>query len=159
MLEGFPVAMSPAPLYKHQRVAVTLSYELEHSIRKAKCKKCKVCEPVDYKVAEDTILQPDVLILCGKMTKSFLDFPPAFVAEILSRSTALRDLNTKYEIYQKMKVKYYMIVDTDKETLDLYELKNKKYELVQHDYKQPFLFIFNDDCKIEVVLDEIWANI
>ncbi len=158
LLKGHPIAMSPAPLYKHQRVALTLSFELELAIRKTKCKKCKVCEPVDYKISSDTVVQPDVLVLCKKMTKQFLDFPPIFVAEILSPSTALRDLNGKFKIYQKQGIKYYMIVDSKKETFDLYEIKRKKYSLVKHDFKQPYLLTF-DDCKIEVVLNEIWANI
>ena len=158
LLEGHPIAMSPMPMPKHQRVAVTLTTEFELAIRQAKCKKCKVYQPLDYKISEDTLLQPDMLIVCKKMTKSFLDFPPLFVAEILSPSTALRDLNTKFEIYQNQGVRYYLIVDSEKESFDLYEILDQRYLLVSYDYTRPYLFAF-DDCKIEVVLNEIWENI
>lgn len=146
LIEGIPYAMSPAPIPAHQRIASELRTELMLALRKVNCKKCKAYDPLDYKISEDTVLEPDILIVCCEIKKNFLDFPPALVVEILSPSTALKDRHTKYELYQQQGVKYYLIVDVDKKTIEVYELKNGKYEL-QLQNNSP-LFNLADDCII-----------
>src|SRR4051812_17117512 len=81
LIEGHPIAMSPTPVPKHQRIATALKAEFYNSLKNSKCKKCFAYDPVDYKITEDTILVPDALIVCGEITKKYLDFAPALVAE------------------------------------------------------------------------------
>lgn len=146
LIDGIAYAMSPAPFPAHQRVASEINTELTFALRKSNCKSCRVYHPIDYKISEDTVLEPDILIVCGEIKKKFLDFPPALVVEILSPSTALKDRHTKYELYQQQGVKYYLIVDVDKKTVEVYELKSGKYEL-QPQNNSP-LFNVDDDCII-----------
>ncbi|CAN5628132.1 hypothetical protein BH10BAC3_BH10BAC3_29120 [soil metagenome] len=134
LIDGIPIAMSPLPVPKHQRIASAINYEFVSAIKKSKCKKSAVYEPLDYKVADDTILQPDILIVCGNILKPFLDFPPSLVVEILSPSTALRDRHTKFGIYESAGVKYYLIVDAEKELIELNELQNGKYVQIEDDF-------------------------
>lgn len=159
LLEGHPIAMSPAPMPKHQRISAYLKAEFIFALKGKNCKNCKVYDPLDYKIAEDTIYQPDMLIVCGKILKKFLDFPPVFVAEVLSPSTALRDRNTKSETYKKQGVRYYLIVEPDKESFELYHLEDDAYTLVNHDYNTPYLFHLENGCTISVILNELWENI
>ncbi len=156
LIDGIPHAMSPAPVPKHQRIASALNYEFVGAVKKAKCKHCFVYEPLDYKVAENTIIQPDLLVVCGKIEKKFLDFPPSLVVEILSPSTALKDRHTKFGIYEANGVKYYIIVDIDKELFELYELNAGKYTAVEIDFKQPIDFILDDGCTINVSFGDVW---
>jgi Uma2 family endonuclease len=146
LIEGIPHAMSPTPFPEHQRVAAEIRTELMLALRKTNCKKCKAYDPVDYKITDDTILEPDILIVCGEIRKKYLDFPPALVAEILSPSTALKDRHTKYEIYQQQGIKYYLIVDIDKRTIEAYHLQNKSYQLLPND--SPYEFILEENCTI-----------
>lgn len=146
LIDGIPYAMSPAPTPNHQRVSAKMISKFEIALEASSCKKCRVYQPIDYKIAEDTILQPDILIVCGEITKSYLDFPPALVVEILSPSTALKDRHTKYELYQQQGVKYYLIVDIDKKIIEVYELKNNSYHLLPND--SPYEFILDDSCSI-----------
>jgi Uma2 family endonuclease len=157
LMDGHPIAMSPMPVPKHQWVAASLKGEFFIAIKNTKCKHCRVYDPLDYKIAEDTILQPDMLIVCREITKKFLDFPPVLVVEVLSPSTVLRDRNTKFEKYQQQGVKYYLMVDIDRETFELYELQDEEYVLVNHDYNQPINFTLDDGCSIQVTLAEIWG--
>ena len=76
---------------------------------------------MDWKIAEDTIVQPYVLIVCKKIEKKFLDFPPLLVVEVLSPSTTSKDRGEKMELYQMQKVKYYLIVDTDFKKVEIYQ--------------------------------------
>ena len=127
LIEGHPIAMSPAPIPAHQRAAAELITELTLALRESRCKKCKVYDSLDYKIFNDTILVPDIMIICGEVKKKYLDFPPSLVVEILSPSTALRDRHTKYELYQQQSVKYYLIIDADKKNIEVYTLQEEQY--------------------------------
>ena len=81
---------------------------------------------VDVKIEEDTILQPDALIVCSPIHKKFLDFLATLVIEILSDATALKDRHTKFSLYQNFSS------------------------------EKTFIFLLSDDCKIDVVFKNIW---
>jgi Uma2 family endonuclease len=153
LIDGFPIAMSPSPLPKHQRISAALIIAFGSALKN--CKKCKVYDPVDYKVADDIVLQPDILIVCKEISKNYLDFPPSLVIEILSPSTALRDRHTKYEIYEQQGIKYYLIADPEKNTIEVYQLKNKKYSLLASPDDE-YNFIFDEDCSAVINCKEIW---
>ena len=154
LIEGYPFAMSPTPIPEHQRIASEMRTELVLALRKALCKKCRAYDPIDYKISNDTILEPDILIVCGEIPKKYLDFPPALVVEILSPATTLKDRHTKYELYQQQEVNYYLIVDIDKKTIEVFHLQNGKYEL------QPagsYKFQLEDDCTIHPDFSSIFT--
>lgn len=157
LIDGVPYAMSPAPVPLHQFIATDLVAEFRESLKNANCSGCKATIYLDYKVADDTILQPDVLILCGKITRKFLDFPPALVVEILSPSTALKDRNNKFLVYQTQRIPYYLIIDPDKATIEIYKLnQEQKYSPENFDPALPYHFTLTDACGISVVLNNIW---
>jgi len=156
LIGGLPFAMSPAPTPRHQWLLINIATELKNAIKNAKCKQCKVYDFIDVKIEEDTILQPDCSIVCKPITKKFLDFPASLVVEILSPATALKDRHTKFSIYEKFGMKYYMIVDEEKEDVEIYLLKNSQYISQKVTSKKPFTFSLEDDCKIEVLLQNIW---
>lgn len=154
LIEGIPYAMSPLPVPKHQRIGGNLFTEFRLALKA--CKNiCKVYQPLDFKVKDDTILQPDMLVVCGPIIKKFLDFPPALVAEILSPSTDLKDRHTKFEIYQSEGVQYFLIISCDIESVEIYELKNGLYELKDSGREVEFNFQF-EDCKVSIRFSEIW---
>jgi Uma2 family endonuclease len=154
LIEGHPIAMSPMPMPEHQRVATEIRGEFWLALKNSGCKTCKAYDPVDFKISDDTILQPDVLIVCGKIYKSFLDFPPVLIAEVLSTSTEDRDRNVKFDFYEQEGVKYYLMVDIKKRIIEIYELINAKYQL--QSYEESFTFHLNDDCTITPQFENIW---
>ena len=155
LIEGHPIAMSPTPVPAHQRAAAEIRTEITLALRKADCKRCKAYDPLDYKISEDTILVPDILIVCGEIKKKYLDFPPVLIVEILSPSTALKDRHTKYELYEQQGVKYYLIADTDKKLIEVYELREKKYELRPANSSADF--VLTADCSIAPDLSNVFA--
>lgn len=157
LIEGIPYAMSPAPIPQHQFIASDLVAEFIDAIKKANCKDCKATIYLDYKVSDDTILQPDVLIVCGKIGEKFLDFPPALVVEILSPSTALKDRNNKYIIYEKQQIPYYLIIDPGNNLIEIFKLNSDhKYSPETFDPAMPYKFVLKDGCGIDITLANIW---
>lgn len=156
LIDGIPFAMSPAPSPRHQWLVANIIFEFKKAIKESNCKHCKVYDFIDVKIEEDTILQPDVSVVCKSIDKNFLDFPAALVVEILSDSTALKDRITKFSIYEKFGIKYYMIVDQEKNELEIFCLENSKYVLQKNPSNATFTFYLEDDCKIEILLKNIW---
>lgn len=153
VIDGIPYAMSPALLPNHQIIAVRLSAEFLNQLKQ--CRKCQVYQPIDYIIADDSILQPDMLIVCGEIKKKFLDFAPALVTEILSPSTALKDRYTKFAIYQSKGIKYYLIIDPDNKEAEVYKLDDAVYSLQQKGNSFAYEFLI-EDCKAIVNFGEIW---
>lgn len=102
---------------KHQIIANALGTEFGIALKR--CKRCKAMQPVDYKIGDDIVVQPDLLVVCKPILKSYLDFAPLLVAEILSPATALKDRHTKFQIYQQQQIRYCIIISP--------ELKLQKY--------------------------------
>lgn len=153
LIEGMPYAMSPLPVPEHQRVCLKLSFLFEEAL--SGCKKCTVYPPLDWKVSEDTIVQPDVLIVCKKIEKKYLDFPPVLVIEVLSPATAAKDRGEKMEIYQSKKVKYYLIVDARFKKIEIYELIDNKYKPAFFT-TQSFDFTFEENCSAILNFSKVW---
>ena len=78
VIEGIPYAMTPMPSPKLQSIASRLSNIFIEAIEASNCN-CTVYQPIDVKIAENTIVNPDILIVCKPIKKQFLDFPPELV--------------------------------------------------------------------------------
>jgi Uma2 family endonuclease len=157
LIYGIPYAMSPLPNYEHQRINTKLlnlfSKSLEH------CDKCEAIMPIDWKVSEDIIVQPDVSVICHGINNSFeqfLNFVPSIIVEILSPSTAKKDTTLKYEIYESQGVKYYIIVNPIKKIVEIFQLsENSKYEKVKETADEAFDFEL-EECNFSLDFKEIW---
>lgn len=78
--------------------------------------------------------EPDVVFFDKTKSKDFKKgmwkFPiPDLVVEVVSKSTEQRDRGLKFEDYEAHGVKEYWIVDAEKETVEQYILKSKKFDL------------------------------
>lgn len=154
LIIGIPYAMSPSPIAKHQRIATSLSGEFYSQLKQ--CELCNVYQQLDYKIAEDTVVQPDIIIACGNMQdKKFVDFPPSLVVEVLSPSTALKDRHIKYPIYERQGVKYFLIISPEKEVVEIYELTDGEYDLKFKGHSTIFDFDF-DNCSARIDFNQIW---
>ncbi|TAD90639.1 MAG: Uma2 family endonuclease [Bacteroidetes bacterium] len=156
LIDGIPHAMSPAPLPKHQKICMSLGAVLYNAVKDMGCKKCTVSTPLDYLIAEDTIVQPDVLIYCSEVRTPYLEDTPVLVVEVSSPSTALKDRHTKYSLYEKSGVKYYLIIQPEPEKITLFLLDNGSYTIVKDEHAFQFQFQLDENCTIEVDFSEIW---
>lgn len=154
LIDGMPYAMSPAPVPNHQRINGKLWSLIDVCLR-SYCDKCEVFLPIDWKINENTVVQPDVLIVFKKIEKKYLDFAPVLVAEIVSPSTAYKDRHEKFELYEQEGVPYYLIVDPQFKKIDMYVLTEGKY-ILSTASASAALFTFADGCSFAANLENIW---
>ena len=92
------------------------------------CKRCKVLLPIDWKISDETVVQPDNSVICHNPTnEAYITKAPKIIFEILSKSTAKKDKELKYKLYEQEGVSYYIIVDPTQEIAKVYELLNGRY--------------------------------
>ena len=112
LIHGHPHAMAPSPVGAHQYVMMKLGYWINKKLEELGCSGCFVLGEIDYIVSDDTVLKPDVALVCGKLPK-YIKTPPVAIFEIISPATKLRDEITKKEIYTKAGVKNLFLVYPD----------------------------------------------
>ena len=126
LFDGIAVAMSPAPMRKHQSLASEIIYSIREQLDD--CPECEVLGEVDYKISDDTLLRPDIVLTCGETNDTYLTKAPQIIVEIISKSTAKRDEIYKFDIYEAEKVNYYIIIYPDDLIAKVYKLDGKKYD-------------------------------
>jgi len=151
LIDGVPYAMAPAPYPKHQQIIGRIYIEFEKNL---KCidKNCEFyISPVDWKIDENTVVQPDVALFCENPKKQYFTKTPPIVVEVLSKSTAYKDVTTKFELYQREGVLFYIIIEPNSEVSDIFKLVGGKYELMKKATKEDrYIFELNEDCTTEV---------
>ena len=128
LIRGVPYAMTPLPRPRHQRLSGRIHYLLEEALEEAGCPECVALLPVDWKISEDTVVQPDNLVYCGELPEEdFITKPPVVIFEVLSPSTARKDRILKFALYEEAGVKYYVLVDPDRNEAEVFRLKEERY--------------------------------
>ena len=64
LIEGVPVAMSPSPFGPHERIVAEFVKSFGSQIDQQGCD-CRVYAGLDWIVSNDTVVRPDVMVVCG----------------------------------------------------------------------------------------------
>ena len=156
LIRGFPVAMAPSPVRTHQNLLAMFAYELNKNL--LECNECEVLVEEDYIVEDDTILRPDVSVVCDEKN-DFITKAPEIVVEVVSKSTAKRDEKIKFEIYEKELVKYYILAYPDRLMAKVYKNINAKF-IKMGDYSTQTLKLEeNLRCNVEINFDTIFKKL
>lgn len=102
--------MAPSPDVAHQSTIMNLGACLRNFFRGKPCR--VLAAPMDVKLAEDTVVQPDVMVVCDAQQNkgSHIAGPPALVVEVHSKSTWRHDRLRKLHLYAQYGVcEYWMI--------------------------------------------------
>ncbi len=155
LFDGFPVAMSPAPTITHQAIAYEISRQLGNSVED--CERCLVLGEEDYKLADDTILRPDVVLICDEPNEAYITKAPELIVEVVSKSTAKNDEGYKFQKYEAEKVTYYVIVYPDDLYAKVYKLKDGKYDK-QGDFSRETYDFEETLCKVSINFDRVFKR-
>lgn len=110
----------------------------------------------------DTVVQPDLFVLCGKSKrdKRGVKGAPQLVIEILSPSTQVHDCFVKLNLYQQAGVPEYWIIDPESKTVNVLILGDNGIFQIPKVYKQTDTIKVSvlDGCVIELepVFAEEW---
>jgi Uma2 family endonuclease len=151
LLYGYPYQLLPSPSPKHSLVLINFIVQGKNSMKNNDNCNCLLFTELDWKISEDTVVRPDMMVICGETSSNYLEFPPVLVLEVLSPTNIRQDRVVKFELYKEQGVKYYIISDYLNQKTEVFELINKQYQLVQKN-----TFLLDENCKITFDFDEIW---
>ncbi|RLD69662.1 MAG: Uma2 family endonuclease [Bacteroidetes bacterium] len=141
LFKGRISKMSPAPSSSHQGVISNLLYDFLSLVRNKKSKhNCKIfTAPFDVRLPLydkiqnkeiTTVVQPDIVVVCDKdkIDERGCLGAPDLVVEVLSKSTAKKDVDTKFHLYEEAGVKEYWIVSPGEHVVTTWKLgENNKF--------------------------------
>ena len=154
LIHGVPYAMTPAPNVTHQMISQHIASQLERTLEN--CQECHALLPVDWKIDEETTVQPDNLVVCGDLEQTaYLNKTPVLIFEILSKSTARKDRTIKFKLYEQEGVRYYIIVDPEERIAKVYHLQDGRY-VKQLDASKDILEFDLGKCTMLFDVGKIW---
>ena len=137
LVNGYPYAMAPAPVRKHQYIASLINHQLMESLEE-----CEVLIEEDYLIDEYTILSPDIAVSCNDPQKKYISKAPEIIVEIISPATKLKDENLKFSIYEREKIKYYILVYPDELKAKIFKHNGKRF-IKERSFEEE-IYEFND---------------
>jgi Uma2 family endonuclease len=116
------LTMSPTPFFLHQHVIARFYRALDAWVRRRKAG-VTVLSPMDVVLAEDLVLQPDIMFIAKERTRIIQRHvmgAPDLAVEVVSPGRRKRDYKDKRDRYDAHGVKEYWIVDPGQQQIEVW---------------------------------------
>lgn len=167
LIDGEPFCMNPGPATVHQSLSMRLVIKLGSYFEG---KECQVFDaPFDVMLPYgnepeneiDTVVQPDIMILCdkSKLQRNGIKGAPDVVIEILSPATARRDFSDKLWLYERAGVKEYIVADPYNHVMHAYRRGSEGQFSWKKIYGADDVLEFGMFPELKIPLTPLWENI
>ena len=157
LIDGIPYNMTPAPSRSHQVISRELLLQIAIYLTG---KTCEVyAAPFDVRLPKgdeedeliETVVQPDLVVVCDpkKLDERGCRGAPDWVVEILSPETAAKDMKIKRDLYERVGVKEYWLIDPANKTVQIYTQGDDRR------YGRPEVYAAGDQVKACIFPDLI----
>jgi Uma2 family endonuclease len=155
------VFMMASPSVTHQALVRELTLQFGNWLRG---KPCQVfAAPLDVRLfpkednSDDTVVQPDLLVVCdkGKLGRA-VNGPPDLAVEILSPSNSHRELFLKFQYYLEAGVREYWVIDPEEKKVQVHVYENGRY--LSTVYREKACVSVTVLPGLEIALESLWAS-
>lgn len=126
------LVMSATPLFHHQNIVGRFSTQLAEWVRPRRLG-VVIVSPMDCVLAEDLVLQPDVMFIAKDRTsiiQGHVMGAPDLAVEVVANNRPKRDYKDKRDRYEQHGVKEYWILDARETQVEIWALNEAaSYEL------------------------------
>ena len=112
---------------------------------------------LDWIIADDTVVRPDVMVVCGEPPDGHMHETPGLVAEVLSDSTRQNDLTYKRQLYHREGVDAYLVVDPVAETITI-DRRQKRGDYVTENVTGDLSIDLCERCQVRMDRDAIFRR-
>jgi len=131
LIEG-DLLMTPSPVTRHQRISKKILIALDNHVTDNDLGEV-FDAPFDVYLDNENVVQPDVLFVSKErmdiIGEKNIQGVPDLVIEVISESTAYRDLVQKKKLYVRFGVKEYWIIIPEESSVDIFTLKDNAFVL------------------------------
>ena len=125
--------VTAAPGVPHQRVVGRLFVLLRQHVEDHHLGEVLV-SPVDCILSETTVVQPDIVYVESSrgslVSTRGIEGPPTLAVEVVSHSTAQVDRGAKLQLYARLGIPHYWIVDPEQRGIDAYAAAEGVFRIV-----------------------------
>jgi Uma2 family endonuclease len=155
LIYGQPVAMAPSPVFGHQQLSAAIFRQLDEALDD--CPRCQALFEIDVEFSKDTVVRPDVLVICYQPEGERLTRAPALIFEVISPKTSRRDEVVKFDLYRAEGVAHYVLVYPDAKKAKVYRLIDGEYRIVGDFHEELHCFEL-PGCAIDFDFSRIWKR-
>ena len=155
LIRGMPYAMAPSPMFDHQYTIGKIFSILDEELDK--CPNCYPAVEIDWQISEDTVVRPDVLVVCKKEQK--ITTTPKIIFEVVSKTSIKRDEQTKFNLFEKEGVKYYTLVYHEQKRVKIYQHINFKYQKIGDFSNEGVIELQIENCDISFDTRVLWKKL
>jgi len=123
--------VTASPATRHQRISRNLLYLIQNYLERHPIGEL-FAAPFDALLSDFDIVVPDLIYLSNErsrfLTSKNLQGPPDLVIEILSPSTKSRDRKLKRDLYERVGVREYWVVDPEGDQVEIYRGSDNRFE-------------------------------
>ena len=146
LIEGIPYALaSPSPL--HQRTLAKVVRIFDEALEG--CPNCGVYVELYWYISEDTVVRPDMVVVCSEKPFEKLDFTPYVAVEVVSPSTREKDEELKRILYERAGLRWYVLIYPEEKKVKVFKLSEGFLSLVSSETEDTFEFDLGK-CKVSV---------
>ena len=122
LIEGMPYAMAPSLTVTHQTVCFNIASNIKEQFnnKQSCCNNCSILMETDWQVSNDTVVRPDVMVVCQDIDEKVI-VTPELIIEVVSSSSTKRDEVMKFDLYQREGVLYYVLAYPEKRLAKIYQ--------------------------------------
>ena len=137
--------MMASPNRDHQLIVQFFSYWLQNYINSKNGKCIVMPSPFALYVKDDlhNYFEPDIMVICDrdKISMRGVEEAPDLVVEVISKSSATKDVSMKYHKYHEMGVREYWVIDPMRKITTVHNFeKGLVEEFLFEDDAHSFLF-------------------
>ncbi|WP_425058995.1 hypothetical protein SCACP_36460 [Sporomusa carbonis] len=135
LIDGVAYNMTPPPARIHQKISGELFFWIRNYLQGKTCEVYNAPFGVWFVEKEqdtpnaNNYVEPDIVVVCdkNKLTDKGCVGSPDMIIEVLSPSTAAKDMNKKMNLYEQNGVKEYWVVHPTDKTIMVFHLIDGKY--------------------------------
>jgi len=122
LIDGMPYAMTPSPSVTHQTVSFNIASRIKDELKhKPDCfDQCYILMETDWLVSNDTVVRPDVMMVCQDIDEKVM-VTPELIVEVVSFSSTKRDEVMKFDLYHREGVLYYVLAYPEQQLVKIYK--------------------------------------
>ena len=156
LIEGMPYAMAPSLTVTHQTVSFNIASEIKAVLNNKPncCDKCCILMETDWQVSNDTVVRPDVMVVCQNVDEKVI-VTPELIVEVVSSTSTKRDEVMKFDLYQREGVLYYILAYPEKRLAKIYHNTIGEFRKLG-DYGTETVEFEIRECNFSVDFSLIW---
>ena len=138
-----------------ERVSAAAFRQLDESLDD--CPHCHAAFGIDVEFAQDTVVRPDVLVICYQPDGERLTRAPDLIFEVISPRTARRDEVVKFDLYRAEGVSHYVLVSPEAQKAKVWRLVDGEYRKVGDFHDESHRFELSR-CALDFDFGRLWKR-